>query len=293
MSGLESGTRPVPLHAKVSNYNMGWSLGSLAGFGLFGALASLPRQAGYFLAAAAFTLVALMLRPRLGFAARLPAASGDRSSLPELPRLTFMSRFNLLLTCVMAVALVSQLEKSFGTDLELDRARRLTGICLTCYSAGFVVMFFVLGRWSGWVLRPWRLLACQSGLLLGATAFALLSFLHGTHGMHGMHGISAAGLAACGLIIGLGYGASYTGSLYYSLRLPAGASSSAGIHETYIGAGNTVGPTLAGLFLQLWGSRGGWPQAGLGLYMLAFALIGLLFQLALIPGIVRLTKRAS
>ena len=37
------------------------------------------------------------------------------------------------------------------------------------------------------------------------------------------------------MLFGISYGAAYTGSIYYSLRLPHGASRAAGLHATFLG----------------------------------------------------------
>ena len=270
-SGGDRG-RPPPLHKKISGYNVGWSLGTMVGFGLFGLLSFLPQRAGYGVATVILLVIASVLWPKRRYIRKPPAPSGDRAGHPALAALTFMGRFNLLIACALALAMVSQLEKSLGGVVSPAAARGLTGLCLACYSAGYVVVFLLMGRWEGWIFSPWRLLLCQLGLPAGAAVFLLLA----------LTGAPPATLAFGTFLIGTGYGSAYTASIYYSLRLPSGAAASAGLHETYIGAGNAIGPLLAGLFISL---SGGASLASLGAFLLIVALSGSLFQAVMIPSI--------
>jgi len=268
----------MPLHRKVSGYNIGWSGGELVGFAVFGLLAAMPRRTGFASASVVFVILAAWFASRRGMKAKVHKEAGDRTSRPGLPLLTFMGRFNLLLACVLGSGMVSQLEKSFGTAVGLEEARRLTSVLMTCYAAGLVCSFVALGRWDGWVFRPRRLALLQLGLPLGGAGLVLL-------GRAGLANPEA--LAACGLAMGASFGAVYTGSLYYSLRLPSRAGASAGVHETFIGTGNVIGPFLAGVFLQFREMPDGWGLGGLGEFICAVSLAGVLFQSILIPRVER------
>jgi hypothetical protein len=84
-------------------------------------------------------------------------------------------------------------------------------------------------------------------------------------------------------LLGLGYGGAYTASLYYSLRLPEGASRAAGLHESCLGVGNTLAPGLAGLFCWwLWSvwppDAGGGGLFALGIWCSSVAALALLIQ---------------
>jgi len=277
-SGGDRGRRPPPLHKKVSGYNVGWSIGTMAGFALFGLLSFLPQRAGYGVAVVLLLVIASLLWSRRGYVRKPPVPSGDRAGHPALTKLTFMGRFNLLLTCMLALAMISQLEKSFGGGVSPVAARGLTGFCLACYSAGYVMVFLLMGRWEGWIFAPWRLLLCQLSLPAGAAVFLLLAYA----------GAPPVSLALGTFLIGTGYGSAYTASIYYSMRLPSGTASSVGLHETFIGVGNALGPLLAGLFLSL---RGGASLTGLGTLLLAVALCGQAFQAVMIPFIRGLSRK--
>ena len=94
------------------------------------------------------------------------------------------------------------------------------------------------------------------------------------------------------MLVGSAFGAAYTASIYYSLRLPHGAGRAAALHETFLGLGNTVGPALGGIALWWWsGLHLANGLVGLGLFMTVLALIGLGLQVLMIPGAVRLGAR--
>jgi len=93
--------------------------------------------------------------------------------------------------------------------------------------------------------------------------------------------ITVPWLTLFAFITGLGYGAFYNASIYYSLRLPHGASRAAGLHETFLGVGITAGPVLCGvLMLPL---RQVSHLAALGIVAAGFAAANLLYQLVMLP----------
>jgi MFS family permease len=272
--------RPAPaLNRKVSHYNLGWAAGNLACFFAFGLVGSDVRI-GYAVAAAAFLAVFAALWRWRRLPPRPPPPVGDRAPHPALPRLTLMSRVNLFLGCVLGMALMTQLQHALAHELPERDAVRITSLVLTCYAASYIAVFVVLGRWTGWILRPWRLWVCQLGFLLGAIGLLVAATIHPA---------PVALLAGCGACIGSGYGSAYTSSIYYSLRLPHGAARAAGLHETFIGLGNTCGPLFAGAFLST--LVGALP--GLGIFVTVLAVAGLAFQAAMIPGAVRLGARGE
>lgn len=272
-----AGKAPPPLHAKVSNYNLGWATGNCAAFMICGLVAD-QRTLAYGVSMTAFLLVLLGLWRWRNLPPSPPQADGDRAPHPALPRLTLMYRVNLFIACVLGFVVVSQLVKALvSSGMGNDEATRIYSIVLSCYAGSYIAMFLIVRTWTGWILKPWRLWLCQLGYPLGAGGL-MFAWLVGP---------SLLLLAGCGVLFGLAYGAAYTGSIYYSLRLPHGASRAAGLHETFIGLGQTVGPLLAGGFLSLLMPGLG----GLAVFVLAFAVMGLAWQVALIPGAVRLGAR--
>jgi len=124
-------------------------------------------------------------------------------------------------------------------------------------------------------MRPWRLLAVQMPIAVAAVVVLVL----------GIGGIPPmAALCAAGLLLGIGFGAVYTGSIYYSMRLPEGAARGAALHETALGLGSTAGPLLCGMFMSVAADGA---LAALGSWMLGIAALTLALQAVLIPGAVR------
>jgi MFS family permease len=275
-AGVGDADGAEPLHRKVAGYNLGWSAGNLAGFTVFGFLADRPLGLAALLPALGYGVAGLALWPWRRLPCLPPKAEGDRAGHPALAGLTFMGRANLFLVSILTMGQLCLLEKALGGLAEPRQARHLASLGMALYSAGYVSMFLLLGRWKGWILRPRVLWACQAGLLLGPLALVLfgrssflLPFL----------------LPATGLLIGWGYGAAYTASIYYSLRLPHGASRAAGLHETWLGIGNALGPVLAGGFLSLWQGYSSQALAGLGSFLLVFGVTAMVFQYWRIPAI--------
>jgi MFS family permease len=280
----DRGQANLPLHQKVSRYNLGWACGNLGGFIGYSLLAHRPPAMGFALAFGLFSFVAASMVRWIRLPPRPPAAAGDRAPHPALARLTLMGRVALMVACMVTMAQISMLQVVLrGLGLAAEQAQRWAGITLVSYASCYVLMFAVLGFWSGWVLKPWRLWWLQAPFLLGAGGFLLL-------GIGG--GAQPWSLALCGACLGLAFGPCYTASIFYSMRLPHGAGRAVALHETFLGVGNTAGPLLGGLFLDRWLAAG----AGNGLTGLgAFAAIGVLvvlgFQAALIPAATRLGAR--
>ncbi|MBA3700909.1 MAG: MFS transporter [Planctomycetes bacterium] len=276
-----AGGPPPALHRKIRRYNLGWAAGNLASFIGVGLLVGQPHELAYGIAALSFIAVAAALWDWRHLTPRPTAPSGDRSPHPALPHLTIMYRVNLFVACILGMALMTQLPKAFdasGSVGQTMQAARLASAALSGYATCYILMFLLLGQWTGWVLKPQVLWACQAGFLLGSAGLLLLA-------SWGEFPLLA--VAACGGLIGSGYGAAYVGSIYYSLRLPEGVGRAAGWHETFIGMGNTMGPLLAGLFMSFV-CRG---ITGLAIFLLIAAVVMSLIQGVMIPGARRLGAR--
>ncbi|MBA3685784.1 MAG: MFS transporter [Planctomycetes bacterium] len=277
-----SGAAPVPLHVKVSKYNLGWSAGNFCGFAGFALLAQADVRIGFAVAGAAFLAVIALLWHWRSLPPRPPAPAGDRAPHPALPRLTMTARVALLLCCMLSMGMISAISRALAGTAG-DDARGWAGLTLACYSGGYVITFMVFGHWAGWVLRPWRMWTLQIAFLVGALGICALA-------LGAM--VTPTLLAACGALIGVGFASCYTTSIYYSLRLPDGVGRAAGLHETFIGVGNTLGPLVSGLALSGWSMWAvGSDLLGLGCYLVAAAVICLGVQAVLIPAAVRLGAR--
>ncbi|MBA2480536.1 MAG: MFS transporter [Planctomycetes bacterium] len=290
--GAAPGRAPMALHTKVSRYNLGWSFGNLAGFLASGVLAHQSAEVGYLCSTAAFLIACAILVRWLRLQPQPPLRQGDRSAHPSLPILTWMCRGSLLFACVVGLALIALIERAVPRAAGVD-PHAVAAVALSCYSAGYVAMFLLLGSWSGWIMRPWRLWAIQLCLVAGSVGVYLLGHASSP---------SIIALGVCGALLGLGYGATYTGSIYYSMRLPEGAARAVSLHETFLGVGNTLGPILGGLAMELvatgalvipvpGGSDIAAPlitafdsrMSGLALFMAVCAIACLLLQAILIP----------
>jgi MFS family permease len=186
---------------------------------------------------------------------------------------------------VAGMGMMCQLEATLvRAGLGGAELRRTASLMMAAYPLGYIAMFTLLGAWDGWVLRPWRLWALQLGMIVGSAGLAALS-------LAAVPPVWA--LMACAALVGSGFGATYVGSIYYSLRLPDGASRAAGLHEMCIGIGNTFGPVAAGAFVAWWsaGVEGASSRAlsGLGVYMAIAVTVTLLWQAARFPRVMRAT----
>ncbi|HYE06228.1 MAG TPA: MFS transporter [Planctomycetota bacterium] len=266
VAGLYSdGTsRPMPLHAKVSFYSLGWGLGVLVGFVSYGALARTP-PIGFAIAALGFVAMgALLWRWRRASAAP-PAADGDRASHPTLGRLTMLYRCSVLLTAMVA-ATTSALAQRILTPLSTD-APALCATLLAAHSVGSLTMFALMGRWDGWILRPGRAWWLQAPIALGGALLLVVAHAQAA---------PPVALIAVGLLTGLGHGATYMASIYCSMRLPDGAARGAGVHEAFLGVGYVVGPPAAALLISaaIGDAAAGWPAlAGLGWWIVGLAAV--------------------
>ncbi len=267
----------VPLHRKVSGYNLGWSSGNLSGF-VIAFLLSLTdggMRWGYLIAFTGCVVIILALLRWWSLPPRLPAASGDRGDHPALKRLIRMGRVSLLLYCLLGMALIALFENTIAHAVTPATAHTTATAALALYAFGYFTTFGVLGWWGGWVMRPWRLFAIALVMPLAALGFIAC-------GLTGVTG--PLPFAVCAFALGVAFAAVYTSSIYYSLRLPHGAARAASLHETYLGVGSTVGPALCGAFLMLWSDG----LTGLGVYLLLGALAVLGWQLSQLPGITQL-----
>ena len=270
------GATTPPLHVKVSRYNLGWSGGNILGFGLAWAFALLPTRVGWATVLLGVATVVVVLWRWRDLPAHPPLADGDRAPHPALPRMMWMGRAALLAYCLLGMAFISLLARALKDEgLAAGAAQAAATSAMFAYGLGYFLVFLLLGAWDGWVLRPWRLLVLQVPMMLGALGVVWL----GTGAVAG-----STLLIGLGFLLGAGFGAVYTGSIYYSLRLPEGAARAAALHETALGIGSTAGPVACGVFMSVLGDGA---LGSLGLWMVLIAALTLSLQALLIPGAVR------
>lgn len=237
-----AGGAGLPLHAKIGSYNLGWSSGNLLAFGFAAVIADLSPRIGYAVAAIATAIALLTLLRWIRLPASPPAPQGDRAPHPALPALLLMCRTAVVLACLMGMAFLSLLELALDQS-GAARPHLLACLAWAAYAGGYVSCFVLLARWGGWIFRPWRLLGVQLLMLVGAIAFLCLAIIGGA-------GVASL-VVPCGLVMGVGYGAAYVGSIYYSMRAPDGAARAVSVHETCIGVGNSITPLLGALVIEL------------------------------------------
>jgi hypothetical protein len=285
-AGKETQAVSVPLHRRVAKYNMGWSMGNLLGFAIALTLAGYKL---YWIGALILTLATCVAGIDLLRFSHLKPASKQTSETfiqddPRIPRCATVGRFGILLGCIigniffgMLLAVLTRENVAIGDS---SQARTLQTIAFLTYAAGYVASFFLLSSWAGWILHPLRLLMIQQGSLLGGIALILLPFIGFVH---------PVGITIACLFLGLGYGSTYTASIYYSLRQGAGgASGAAGLHETFVGSGNVLGPVVGGLGVTILAPYcipilPGGGLVALGILIAGMSFIILLFNLIMRP----------
>ncbi|MBA2482565.1 MAG: MFS transporter [Planctomycetes bacterium] len=270
-----AGAKPMALHVKLSGYNLGWSSGAFVGFGVALLIAARPLQVGYIVMTAAFLLAGSQMLRFWSLPPLPPAPVGDRSAHPAIPWLVVMYRLNVALGAGIGMSLIGMLDQVLREHVSGEAAVTVSRIVLSSYAASYLVMFVVLGRWSGWILRPWRMLVLQSGLIVGPLLLLWLA----TSQRH-----EPALLAIVGSLTGLGFGVAFTASLYYSLRSPDRASRAASLHEASVGCGNIVGPLIGSVAIWLCTAHLGADRlTGLAAGCCLMAALALVVQLLLIP----------
>ncbi|MGC8553423.1 MAG: hypothetical protein ACP5O7_11225, partial [Phycisphaerae bacterium] len=97
-------------------------------------------------------------------------------------------------------------------------------------SLATIAGFLITTLWTGWHYRiRWTLIPFVS-LLIGAVAILLSQ--------------SLVMFICAQLLYGVGLAMQYSGSIYYSMHLSAGAAEKAGVHQGLIGLGSALGPGL-------------------------------------------------
>ncbi len=275
------GHESAPLHRTVSAYNVGWSLGNLGGFITGWLVPGDSARLGFVLALVAFAVIAPALWRWRSLPPSPPRAEGDRAPHPALSRLTLLGRAGLLIHCMGGMAVIGLGERAIKASwngLDVNASHLLISWLLGSYALGYLVTFWLLGRWSGWVMHPLRLFALTA---IGLPASAAVLLVAGQTAQPVI-----IWLVLAGLVLGLSFAGVYTASIYYSLRVPVGAAAAAAWHEASLGIGSVLGPVIAGVALTAWEvNPWGRGLCGLGWWLLiVFAAIALL-QLVLLPGI--------
>jgi hypothetical protein len=116
--------------------------------------------------------------------------------------------------------------------VEIGRNEALFGSYLGLIFGAQTVSFAVLARFTGWRYRSAPLLGCQVPLVAVLLILPRLS--------------SPLAILATAPWVGLGLGASYFASLFYSVQDPSRRGRHAGIHEALLGIGSMALPVVGG-----------------------------------------------
>lgn len=245
----------------LTRFSLSWCVGDVFGAWLGTKLASVDIRVP-FLSAAGFVLACwavLQWLERTGGLARaynLPAAKeeqwhGGERFLPATRTMFFFVCTVMAITFSFVPLIVTKESEHWGS---------VSSQIITVQPLVQAVVFVGMGRWNGWVHRPWILWACP--LVMAAAAILLCLAASPT-----LPAAVSAALLATGLcLVGVAMGATYLVNLLYSLERPDTRPRNSGTHEALVGMGMTVGPVVAGLGAGAAGKGAGvfWAAAGLG-----------------------------
>jgi MFS family permease len=233
------GTRALP--GLLLAFNLGWSLGKVAGDYLGGVFYGWDWRLPF--AAATALGVGLAVSPWLlsrGFWRReLPSAGPDAQAVRPLKRGdTVFVWLGWLGTFVASMAMIALQVLFPKIGQERSFSPRTIGALLACMPAAQMVGFFLTGVWTGWRFRLGSLLLFQG---LGALGCLMPLLMKGPVGF----GLGFA-------LVGLSGGMAYAASAYYSVCGAANRGARAGVLEMANGLGATLGPVMFGAAANAW-----------------------------------------
>jgi len=229
---------PKETRERVGIFNVGWTLGILAGSAAAGYFYDFvgPRAAFLAIGGAAFTDALYAAWRARGVAPPAKAADSqlETGADPRLPvafraghlRIAWVANFTLWFAGSASSTIFPKLARS------LAMSNGLIGLITAAVMAAQSVSFALVSRTSRWHYKLTPIVAMQ---IVSAAGLAVI----GT-------GTTAIAFAAGMLLMGLGRGMSYSASLYYGLDREAAHGASTGIHEAVIGAAMVAGPLVAG-----------------------------------------------
>jgi len=225
------------LPRKLVFFNLSWSVGLMAGLLVGGYLFEVSAGA-LFLSSAGGAVAAaavLMVVPRR---VREPESGGERESrsvsqathrryLRAHRTANFVSYF-----CISNVITYFPLRAS-----EMGWSPSAISNVVFVLGGVYVIMFPVMGIWSGWHYRPYAMVAAQALACVGVLGLGW--------------GRSGAVLLPCLASVGLMLSVSYASSLYYSVSSEKSRGTQAGWHESLLRMGEFLGGVTGGLLAGL------------------------------------------
>jgi MFS family permease len=239
MSWVSARYEGVALNRRLGRYNGSWSSASLIGPIIGAHLVEINSIWPMVVSASCFILAfaALSIARTGKIESHANPTAGGAGVKPVDPRLLadfrWMSRIGLF--CSWAVQAIAK--SQFALLLvSLGYSKSRFGLYLAIFSACNVTTLLTAGRWAFWHYRFGLLLAAQVTVL-----GALLMMIFSTN---------LWVFFLSGILLGLGYGFSYSSHLYYGAATSRERSVRMAIHETTLSAGVAVGAWAGGFFAE-------------------------------------------
>ncbi len=230
----------IALSMRMTLYNLNWSSTGFVAACVAGVLAKTLSWAGLFLLAAGIGCVLWILMVRIAIPPKAaditPHEDPNQKKAHDLPLLNSPRSRKLLhmawlsnMLAFVAGNTVTPFMPTITLSLGIKSYVLATALA-SIASLAVIVGFLITTLWTGWHYRiRWTLIPFVA-LVTGAVAMLLSQSL--------MMFVFAQ------LLYGVGLAMQYSGSIYYSMHLSAGAAEKAGVHEGLIGLGATLGPGL-------------------------------------------------
>jgi DHA1 family quinolone resistance protein-like MFS transporter len=229
---------PKETQARMSLFNVGWTIGYISGSAGAGYLYAIGGSHGAFVFIAALVFVMssyLAWQVRNGLPAPFHVEDADAPHLRTGPasarrigymHLAWLANFTLFYASASVYTLFPKLARS------LRSSDGLIGLLLALIVVAQGICFALVARSRRWQYRIAPLMAIQCLGALGLAGLALSGSLWI--------------FAVCLGLIGFSRGLTYSASLFYGLADPEHHGLNSGIHEGIIGVAAVVGPFLSG-----------------------------------------------
>ncbi|HAA74816.1 TPA: hypothetical protein DCE37_06845 [Candidatus Latescibacteria bacterium] len=228
-SWLAEGHDRARLIRILGTFNICWGAGMMIGPALGGRLyTSDPHLPFQIAAGIVFCVFALLVLARPSSPPDEPA---DIAPISGVDRRFLTISWIANFATFFSTGLVRSLFPKYATDSGIDPA--LLGNLMGLIGLAQIVSFYLISRTQWWENRLAPMVCVQ---VFGAGGLFLMSIADGVW-------LFAASLCSVGLLIG----ATFTWSMFYSLRSPSESRARAGIHEAIVGSGFLFGPLLGGL----------------------------------------------
>jgi DHA1 family multidrug resistance protein-like MFS transporter len=231
------------LARNIGSFNMSWTASQFIGPSLSGFLFSLHPRVPFWAAAAISFLLFFLLRASVSDRGPQPAKGGA-----ILPLETGDSDRGIGFLYAIWIAnfaswfILGNLRYQFpklARDMAISPST--IGLLLSCIGLSQFLGFFFLRGSDRWHFKKSYLLGAQ---LLSASALLLIFFFP-----------LKLIFASAFILIGLSISLTYYSSLYYSVRLLKRKGKGTGLHESILGSGVVLGPTLGGVVALSVGPR--------------------------------------